>query len=193
MNMDSNPSSLYRKLIDGRALSEFPEDFFAPVEWVAGKPTIRTCRRKKTNIIESFYEWTIFLTRDFDIVPDYLNRIAVFYPNFYMMRFRSRQNNLLDIEIDSIYDLTSSAYNTIYIDNETLQESKKGSTILPSPDYRWGGTRVATVKSEDKDIIRKLIPVSLTLENNKSFGVIYDDVKNGRIKLPEVIDHTTAS
>lgn len=188
MNMDSNPSSLYRKLTDGRALSEFPEEFFAPVEWVSGKPTIRTCRRKKTNILESFYEWTLFLTRDCVVVPDYLNRIAVFYPDFYMMRFRSRQNNLLDIEIDSIYDLTSTAYTPIYIDTETYQESKNGSTILPSPEYRWGGTKVATVRTEEPNVVRKLIPVSLTLETNKSFGVVYDDVKNGRIKLPEVLD-----
>ena len=189
MNMESNPSSLYRKLTDGRALTEFPEEYFAPVEWMSGKPVIRTCRRKKTNILKSFYEWTIFLTRNYEVVPDYMNRLAVFYPNFYMMRFRSRQNNLLDIEIDSIYDLTSTAYTPIYIDSETMQESKKNATaILPSPDYRWGGTKVATVRQENNEIVRKVVPVSLTLESSKSFGIIYDDIKNGRIQLPEVID-----
>lgn len=186
--MNANPESLYARLTDGRYLREFPEDFFAPVQWCDGRPMIETCRRKKVNLLESFYEWTIFFTGSMELVPDYLNKVATFYPTFYMMRLRSRQNNLLDIEIDSIYNLASSAFTPIYIDVNTNQESPNGMMTLPSSDYRWGGTKVAAVQQENKEVVRKIIPVSLDLNYNKTFGVVFDDIKKGRVSLPEVFD-----
>lgn len=182
--------SLYAKLRDGRHSIEFPEGYFPQVTFVGGLPSVPTARWKKTNMLEGCWEWTIFFTRDMEIIPDYMNGYSRFHPSWYMLRFSSLQNSLMDIGYDSIYDLTSENYVPININIENGQKAltpRQYSNTTDNLSERFAMRRsTSMVTHEDKNIKQYIIPLSLGINDKPQFETILNDVRSGKIRLPEI-------
>lgn len=183
--------SLYAKLRDGRYRMEFPEDFFPTVTFCDGVPSIPTARWKKIDIFQGCYEWTIFCTQDFEIIGDYMNGACKFYPNWYMLRFRSAQNSLMDIAYDSIYDLSSENYSPININMENGQKALTPRQYFSEAEnmqerFALRNSR-SVVMRDDHNIKRYIIPITLDINSKAPFEGILDDVRSGKTPLPPII------
>lgn len=186
MEKNLNYMSLYAKLRDGRYRAEFPEDWFPTVSFCNNLPTISTARWKKINYFEGVYEWTIFCTKQFEIIPDYLNGASMFRPEWLMLRFRSVQNDLRDIMYDSIYDLSSDSYSPLNISKENGQV-----TTAPKQSFdndireKFSLRRTQSAGAVTSDAVQTfIVPISLTIEDYGELAVILNKVRSGEIKLP---------
>ena len=186
MEKNVNYMSLYAKLRDGRYRAEFPEGWFPEVTFCNNQPTISTARWKKINYLEGVYEWTIFCTKNFDIIQDYLNGASMFYPDWYMLRFRSVQNSLRDIMYDSIYDLSSDKYSPLNINKENGQRA-----LNPVQSYKDDPMEKFSLKPsrgisavEDSNIQTFIVPISMSVDDDGEFAIILNKVRKNEIKLP---------
>lgn len=175
-------NSLYQKLMDGRYVREFPDDFFGPVKFQDGHIVMDTVRWKKINLLEAYYEWTIPFTRRFEIVPDYMNGLCKMHPDWYIVRIISRQKEHVTISYDGIYDLSSSSYSEVYIDVESGSQVA-APKYKPSPSYRWtGGDPI--IREQPNNIITKIVPITLNEKDYPVFASLIERINTGVIKLP---------
>lgn len=185
----SNPqvayNSLYQKLMDGRHLRDFPENFFEPITtYQDGYIVVPTVRWKRVTAIEAYYEWTLPYTRKYELVPDYMNGYCKLYPDWYIVRVISAQREHVTMSLDGIYDLSSSTYSEVYIDSES------GSPVAapkykPSPSYKWSGGD-PIIREQPANILTKMVPMSLGERDYPAFASIIEKINQGIIKLPAV-------
>ena len=175
-------NSLYQKLMDGRYMREFPDEFFGPVTFQEGNIVMDTVRWKKVNMIEAYYEWILPFTRKFELVPDYMNGLCRFRPDWYIVRIISRQKEHVTTSFDGIYDLTSSSYCEVYIDAESGSQVA-APKYKPSPSYRWSGGD-PIIREQPNNIITKIVPITLNDKDYPVFHSLLEKINAGTIKLP---------
>ena len=181
MNIVTN--SLYEKLYTGKALVEFPTDYFGRLEHSDGSLIMQSSRWLRTNNLETYYEWVIPFDKNLNMIEDFQNGYFALHQYMTIMCIRSRQNNQCAAEVHGIYDMTSQAFTEIYIDENG---NTKNTSITPSSTYRWRNGD-AMVKTNNQKLIRKIIPVSKPIDSAEIFGSTLSNIREKNLTLPSVI------
>lgn len=181
--MNIIPNSLYEKLLTGKYYAEFPEDYFGKIERFDGKLSMESCRWLRVNNLETYYEWVIPFDKNLNIIEDYNNGFITLHPNMVIMCLRSRQNNQCSVEVSGIYDMSSQSFTDLYIDESGNSQK---TNLVPSSTYRWSGGE-AMVRNNNKKLVRKIVPVSKSIDSAEIFGATLNAVRDRSIVLPNII------